>query len=128
MSQLVEKGDIIAIKVNGAQKSVEVLSVKTNGDELYRFDYVDRSEVSPMRRTEYPSCIISILRKGVVRNPDPKLQRPFDNPVIKPTQVVIVNEEANTEVHPAVKKPAQPVLKRGVTDKELADKQKKGSK
>lgn len=123
MNQTVEKGDIIALKDG---REVEVLSVKTNGDEMYRFDFLDRKEASPMRRTEYPSAILRVLRKGNIRNLDPKEPRPFDNPVIPITKVVVVNEEANKQVHPAVTKPAQPVLKRGITDRELSKKQKEG--
>lgn len=123
MNAIIEKGDIIAIKINGVEKEVEVLSVKTNGDEIYRFDYLDRKEVSPMRKTEYPSVIIRLLRKGTIRKIDPLTVRPFDNPVIPPTKVIVV-EEANVGVHPAALKPAEPILKRGQTDKELSDKQK----
>lgn len=89
MSQAtLDRGDVIALK-NGQR--VEVLSVKMDGNTLLRFDYVDRSESSPMRRTEYPSAISAILQKVKNKTPDPKDERAYDNPKIKPLEVVVVN-------------------------------------
>lgn len=130
---MLEKGDIVALR-DGRQ--VEILSVRMDGDTILRFDYLDRREPSPMRRTEYPSALGTILRKGEIRNPEPKEVRPYDKkdaitPVIikDPRQPdalihgvqspVEVNEDAGPQVHPAVKAPAKPVLKRGKTDKEV---------
>lgn len=88
MDNQLEKGDVIALK-NG--KRVEVLSVRTDGNTLLRFDYIDRSEVSPMRRTEYPSAISAMLQKSKNRSNDPKDERPYDNPKPKPQEVIVVN-------------------------------------
>lgn len=88
-TQTIEKGDIVALKDG---REVEVLSIKTDGDELRRFDYVDRKELSPMRKTEYPSAILRLLRKGVIRKIDPLAVLPHDNPVIPPLPVRIVED------------------------------------
>lgn len=83
--QVIEKGDIVALKTGG---EVEILSVKMDGDELRRFDYVDRRDASPMRKTAYPSEILRLLRKGVIRNPNPLAERPYDNTVThKPSPI-----------------------------------------
>lgn len=133
MNHKVEKGDILALK---GGKTVEVLSVKPDyerEDSILRFDYIDRSELSPMRRTAYPSEIINILRKNQRPSPDPKSVRSYDNPVAKPTKVIIVDGKeyiekdnnagsvspssvltpgAGTQVHSAVAAPAKPVISR----------------
>lgn len=114
MNLTVEKGDIVALKDG---RRVEILSVRLDGESLLRFDYLDRMELSPMRRTAYPSELGSILRKSERPKVDPKVERTYDNPPIPPTKVEIVNPLAGPQVHPAVKAPAQPVLRRGKTDK-----------
>lgn len=126
MNQILEVHDIVALKDG---REVEVLSIKPDyGQEggFIRFDYLDRKEASPMRRTAYPSELIRILRKGnVPKAPDPKERRPYD---LKddgaPLPVTIVNEAANPQVHPAVRAPAKPVLKRGKTDVEVSNDRK----
>lgn len=133
MNQVLEKGDIVALK-NG--REVEVLTVKPDYERegaVLRFDYIDRSEASPMRRTAYPSEINRVLRKNPRPAPDPKAQRPYDTPIAEPTKVIIVNGEefvpkgpgtaskdpgkiinpaAQTQVHQAVTAPAKPVTSR----------------
>lgn len=113
MNMTVEKGDIVAMRDG---RRVEVLSVRLDGDALLRFDYIDRQEVSPMRRTAYPSEMGSILRKAERPPTDPKKVRVYDEPVLPPTKVEIVNQDVGPQVHPAVKAPAKPVLRRVKTD------------
>jgi hypothetical protein len=130
MNMKVEKGDIVALRDG---RTVEVLSVKPDYEHpgaIVRFDYVDRREASPMRRTDYPSLIINILRKGQPAI-DPKMPRPGDNRAPAPTKVIIVDgkkyiesgpggpqgpvpltEGAGTQVHEAVRAPAKPVTSR----------------
>lgn len=113
---IVEKGDTVALKDG---RSVEVLKVLQDYDkpgQFVRFDYVDNNEPSPMRRTAWPSDLLRILRKCTKAKLDPKAERPNDNPKIPPTDVNIVNKEAAPHVHPAVTKPAQPVLTRNKKD------------
>lgn len=86
---MIEKGDTIALKDG---REVEVLSVKMDGNELRRFDFLDRKEESPMRRTEYPSAILRLLRKGTLRKIDPKQEQPHDNPIAPPLKVEVVNK------------------------------------
>lgn len=88
-NQTIEKGDIVALKDG---REVEVLSVKKDGNELRRFDYVDRATESPMRKTEYPSAILRLLRKGNLRKVDPLAVLPHDNPIIPPLPVRIVED------------------------------------
>lgn len=122
-ASIVEKGDIVALKDG---RRVEVLSVKLDYEKgpgaIYRFDYIDRTEASPMRRVGYPSEINNILRKNPAPVMDPKMQRPYDDKThIQKVEVVpgkdpaaIINPAVdNTQVHPAVKTPAKPVVKRG---------------
>lgn len=125
MEATLEKGDIISLK-NG--KRVEVLSVRMDGNTLLRFDYIDRSEVSPMRRTEYPSAITAMLQKVKVKTPDPKDERPYDNAKPKPQEVIVVNgkefiaremskqsttdninHEAGKDGHEAIKQSPKPI-------------------
>jgi hypothetical protein len=130
MNMKVEKGDIVALKDG---REVEILAVKPDYEHpgaIMRFDYIYRKEASPMRRTEYPSCIVSILRKGTPPI-DPKAVRPGDNRQPAPTKVIIVDGKryvekpadgpqgavpltpgVGTQVHPAVKAPAKPVISR----------------
>lgn len=111
----IERGDILALK-DGRQ--VEVLTVRMEGEELRRFDYIDRNEVSPMRKTAYPSEINTLIRKSVAKKaPGPLETRTHDNPVPKPIPVTVVNHEANPEAHPAVSQAPAPVLQRGKTDR-----------
>lgn len=113
----IERGDILALK-DGRQ--VEVLTVRMEGEELRRFDYIDRSESSPMRKTAYPSEINTVIRKSIMKKPpEPLATRPHDNAMPGPIPVTVVNLEANKYVHPAVLQPAQPVLSRGKTDLEI---------
>lgn len=123
-NSIVEKGDVVALKDG---KRVEVLSVKLDHEKgpgaIYRFDYIDRAEASPMRRVGYPSEISSILRKNPNPTTDPLKVRPYDNNThIQKVQVVpsadpaaIVNTAAQTQVHEAATKPAKPVVSRGKT-------------
>ena len=136
MNMTVEKGDIVALRDG---RTVEVLSVKPDYEKqgaILRFDFIDRNERSPMRRTEYPSIIINILRKGK-QAPDPKAVRPHDNRdsiqkvivvdgkeyiqkdpgITGASPAAVLNQDAGPQVHPAVKAPVKPVLKRGKTDK-----------
>lgn len=121
MNATVEKGDVLALKDG---REVEVLSVKTNGDEMYRFDFIDRKEESPMRRTAYPSEILRLIRKNQRPPFDPKVEQSYDNPKAPPLPVTIVNQDAGPQVHPAVKQPAQPVQRRTKTDQEVSKAQK----
>lgn len=129
-----EKGDIVAIRnVDGATCSVTVLSVKIDYERpgaFVRFDYINYTEPSPMRRTAYPKELVSIIRKANVKVLDPKQPRPGDG-AIKGTQKAViidgkvyvektpetqgavpVNAEVKAQVHEAVKSPAKPVTSR----------------
>lgn len=127
MNQNLEVHDVVALRDG---REVEVLSIKPDyGTEggFIRFDYLDRKEASPMRRTAYPSELLRILRKGQINKaPDPKEQRTYDlkDQTPPPTPVTIINEGANPQVHPAVKAPAKPVTSRTKTDVEVSNKQK----
>lgn len=127
INAILEVHDIVALRDG---REVEVLSIKPDyGVEggFIRFDYLDRKEASPMRRTAYPSELRCILRKSTAaKAPDPKVQRPYDlkDQQPSPLPVTVVNEAANPQVHKAVKAPAKPVLRRGKTDVELKNSQK----
>lgn len=96
---MIEKGDILALK--GGQE-VEVLSVKMDGNDLRRFDYVDRGEESPMRRTEYPSAILRLIRKGTIKQIDPMKQYPHDQTLPKePLPIIPHNPNQETEPNKA---------------------------
>lgn len=126
MESNLEKGDTVALRDG---RSVEVLKVLPDYEKpggFIRFDYVDHSEASPMRRTAYPSELLRIVRKTVKKTLDPFAVRPNDDPKPSPIPVSIVNQEAGPQVHAAVKAPAKPVLKRGKTDKEINAENKKG--
>lgn len=101
MNQQIEKGDILALKDG---REVEVLSVKMDGNELRRFDFVDRREASAFRRTEYPSAIVRLIRKGVNRSTDPLKERPYDNPPIPVTKVEVVSDDVTVNKN----KPGRP--------------------
>lgn len=90
MNQVLEKGDIVALK-NG--KRVEIQSVRMDGDRLIRFDYLDRTEASPMRRTAYPSELLQILIKHPKQSPDPKEVRHYDAKEAVQKVVVVKKEE-----------------------------------
>ena len=127
-----EKGDVVAIRnAAGETKQVTVLSVKPDYDQVgafLRFDYIDHSEASPMRRTAYPKELLQILKKSPIKTLDPKAPRPGD--MRKPQKVVIIDgrtyvervtgeqgalpitEGVGPQVHQAVKAPAKPVQER----------------
>jgi len=131
MNMNVEKGDTVALRDG---RTVVVLGVKPDYEHpgsIIRFDYVNPSERSPMRKTGYPSEILNILKKNPNKAPDPKAERPYDNKKPDPTEVVVLNGEeyikknkngqtgappvtpaVAPQVHPAVTAPAKPVVKR----------------
>lgn len=128
MQMTIEKGDIIALKDG---REVEVLSIRMDGDRMLRFDYLDRREASPMRKTEYPSAIVRLLRKNARKPFDPKAQQAYDDPKNKPQEVIvingqeyaktgkvvpvgpeIINQEAGPQVHAAVKNKPTPITSR----------------
>lgn len=90
---VIERGDIVALKDG---REVEILSIKTDGDELRKFDYIDRKEHSPMRKTEGPAAILRLLRKGNIRKIDPLAVLPHDNPTPPPLNVRIVEDISNS--------------------------------
>lgn len=110
MNAVIEKGDIIALKDG---REVEVLSVKNDGDELRRFDYIDRREASPMRRTDYPSVILRLLRKGVIPKIDPLKAQPSDSAqttvIVQPPPPINTGNTNSTSEKPIV--PAKPIKK-----------------
>lgn len=111
MNQL-EKGDIVAIK--GRATEVEVQSVRKDGDHIIRFDYLDRSEASPMRRTAYPSELISILRKNTRNVLPPKAVHPSDHKEFVQPVVVVKKEEGyqpggQAPTGPAIDTPPPPL-------------------
>lgn len=129
MNMTLQKGDLVAIRDGqGGTKSVRVESVKPDYEHpggFLRFDYNDNG----MRRTAWPKELLSILKKSVVPTLDPKQPRLGDNEaqsegkeividgkryIEKPTSARAsqVNADAQTQVHPAAKAPAQPVMSR----------------
>lgn len=104
--QVIEKGDIIALKDG---REVEVLSIRMDGDRMLRFDYLDRKEASPMRKTAYPSEIRSLLRKNTRTPFNPKAAQAYDNPTVKPIPVHIVDDPKLT--------PGVPVNNAAISDK-----------
>lgn len=148
MNSKVEKGDTVALRDG---RSVTVMSVKPDYETggFVRFDFIDPSEASPMRRTAYPSDLLQILRKNPTPMPDPKAVRSYDDPEAGPQKVIIVdgqeyisrgpvkantspesiiNPNAGAQVHQAVKAPAKPVMRRGKTDKQVKqENEEKGS-
>ncbi len=133
----IEKGDLVVIKdaQTGTTHTVEVLSVKPDYERpgnFARFDYINRAESSPIRRTAWPKELLNIVRKTAVKAMDPKAQRPSEmNKPSASEEIIIngkryvqkvdaksqdldkvINPEANTQVHEAVKAPAKPVTSR----------------
>lgn len=101
MNQVLERGDVVALK-NGIQ--AEVQSVRMDGERLIRFDYINRSEASPMRRTAYPSELLQVLRKNPNKPPAPTTVRSADHKD-HVQKVVVVKKEEGYEV-PDASKPA----------------------
>lgn len=138
MSNSIEKGDILAIKTNRDAEpiAVEVLRVTPDYEKpgnIVRFDYLNRSESSPIRRVGYPYEIVRLIRKNLNPLPDPKAVRPYDDPKVGGPREVTVNGKqyiekdtmshtdpalvltpgVGAQVHEAVSAPAKPVLTRG---------------
>jgi len=110
MNQILEVGDIVALKDG---REVEVLSIKkdysTEGGFI-RFDYLNRKEDSPMRRTAYPSDMVRIIRKNQINKmPDPKERWPHDvkDDGKDPLPVTVVSQEQKTQVHEPVPAPVK---------------------
>jgi hypothetical protein len=99
----VERGDTLVLK---SGVNVVVQSTKYEGDTLIRFDYVNNAEDSPMRRTAWPSDIMTLLRKA------PKVQMPADSNVKKEMPLAAVEAPE----HPALKTLATPVKTETATE------------